>query len=81
MRADLLLAGCKAHLKNSEGDAPAMKQLLAYVLLECIQQPQLRSEACSQLTRGIADGLFGSSEVSALTGVLTSTQLLRSVTA
>lgn len=74
MHAGLLLAGCKAHLKDPDGGTPAKRQLLAYVLLECMQQPQLRSEACSQLLRGIADGHFGSSEVSATTGLLTSKQ-------
>ena len=74
MHAGLLLAGCKAHLKDPGSDAPGMKQLLAFVLLECMQQPQLRSEACSQLVRGIVDGHFGSSEVSAMTGLQTSTQ-------
>ena len=74
MHAELLLAGCKAHLKDQSSDTPAMKQLLAHVLLECLQQPQLRSEACSLLVRSIADGQVGSSEVRALTGLLTSTQ-------
>ena len=71
MHAGLLLAGCKAHLKHPGSGTPAKRQLLAYVLLECMQQPQLRSEACSQLVRSIADGQLGSSEVSATTGLLT----------
>lgn len=74
MHADILLAGCKAHLKSPESGTPAIRHLLAYVLLECMQQPQLRSEACSQLVRGIADGQLGSSEVGPLTGLLASTQ-------
>ena len=74
MHAGLLLAGCKAHLKDPGSGTPAKRQLLAFVLLECMQQPRLRSEACSQLVRGIADGHFGSREVSAMPGLLTSTQ-------
>ena len=74
MHAGLLLAGCEAHLKDPGSSIPAMRQLLAYVLLECMQQPQLRSGACSQLVRGIADGHIGSNEVSATTGLLTSKQ-------
>ena len=74
MHAGLLLAGCKAHLRDPGGGTSAKRQLLAHVLLECMQQPQLRSEACSQLVRGIADGHFGSREVSAATGLLTSRQ-------
>ncbi len=39
------------------------KALHALVLMECIQQPQLRSEAASSLMQGIAQGQLGDRQV------------------
>ncbi len=36
------------------------------MLMECVQQPQLRSEAASALMQGIAQGRLGDREVSSL---------------
>ena len=48
------------------GNAAARKELHALVLMECVQQPQLRSEAASALMQGIAQGRLGDREVSSL---------------
>ena len=41
----------------------AQGQLHALMLLECMQQPQLRSEAAAVLMQGIAQGQLGVAEV------------------
>ncbi len=45
------------------GHAVAQRQLHALVLLECVQQPPLRSQAASALMQGLAHGRLGTSEV------------------
>lgn len=42
------------------------RQLRALLLLECLQQPQLRSEAASALMQGVARGELGDAEVGLL---------------
>ena len=65
-----LLGSCTAAPGSTEdshghpGNAAVRQALHALVLMECIQQPQLRSEAASTLMQSIAQGRLGDKEVS-----------------
>lgn len=69
LRAEALLTSSKASLEAAQGDnsaqqgASIVRQLHAYVFLECLQQPQLRSEAGSALMQAISGGRLGCIEV------------------